>query len=70
MQISPKVVQYSQDKGDSATALKQTFLRGDSLNNETEQFLTIAYKSADEEHFNLMILKKTSDDNKDSDFEV
>lgn len=59
--IASKKIKYSDNSSDRTTAIKSTFLRGDFIpsQTQTDSIMAIAYKSSDDEHFNLAIMKKT-----------
>ena len=58
--LAPEKIKYSDDRGDSTTALRHTFLKSDSIMASTDSFLAIAYKTKDKEQFNLSIHRKES----------
>jgi len=53
--LADEKIKFSEDRGDKTTALRHTFLRADTITTSTDSYLAVAYKSADEEHFNLSI---------------
>ena len=53
--VASKRIKYSEDTSDRTTAIKSTFLRGDFIpsQTQTDSIMAIAFKSSDDEHFNL-----------------
>lgn len=55
MSLAGEKIKFSENRGDKTTALRHTFLRADTITTSTDSYLAIAYKTKDEEHFNLSI---------------
>ena len=62
--LSDKKLTYSSRSSDRTTALRSTILQSEVIaqQTETESVVAVGFKSADDEHFNLAILKKENDD--------
>ena len=67
--MAEEKVRFSKDRGDSATALRHTFLKADTITTSTDSYLAIAFKSADEEHFNLTIFRRTTSEDEVEPFQ-
>ena len=62
--MDSKKIKYSEKGSDRTTALRHTILQSEAIaqHTETESVMAIGFKSADDEHFNLAILKKEDGD--------
>lgn len=63
--LKDEKIKYSENKGDKTTALRHTFLKYDTVVSETDSTLAIAFKTADDEHFNLTLFRKSASDDED-----
>ena len=63
--LAAEKIKYSDDRFDRTTALRHTFLKAETITTSTDSFLAIAFKTSDEEHFNLSIYKRTCSEEED-----
>ena len=60
VKVASEKIKFSNDRGDSSTALRHTFLKADAITQSTDSYLAIAFKTSDEEHFNMTIFRRTT----------
>jgi len=60
--LAQEKIKFSNERGVKTTALRHTFLKADTITTSTDSYLAIAFKTADEEHFNLAIYRRTASD--------
>lgn len=58
--LKDEKIKYSDDKGDKSTAIRHTFLKYDTITTETDSTIAIAYKTSDEDHFNFVLMRRST----------